>query len=301
LKVSSTGVISAPADLRAGLYRAAGAVRDSFGDEGSWSFVLAVVAGRLVQLSPLEVKIGTGKAFADRLLISGWHGTVRFTQSSGAPDVSVSSAGAISAPVLTAGSYAASGKVSDSLGDSGAWSFTLTVVASKLAQLGPDSASVSTGKPFSGKLNVSGAHGTLVFSESKGAPHLKISRAGAITASDKLPAGRYKATGTEKDSVGDAGTWTFILTVKATPLKQLAPKSATVASAKSFTDQLKVAGARGKVTFTQLTDAQIMTVSASGQIAAPPTLAPATYVVTGTAKDSLGDSCNWSFTLVVTP
>jgi hypothetical protein len=42
-----------------------------------------------------------------------------------------------------------------------------------------------------------------------------------------------------------------------------------------------------------------MTVSSSGKISAPATLAPATYIVTGTAKDKLGDSCKWSFTLTV--
>ena len=246
LTVSSSGAISAPADLPAGQYKASGAVRDSFGDKGVWSFTLAVIAGPLVQVSPMRESIGAGKAFADRVVISGWHGSVRFTQSSGAPEVSVTSSGAISAPVLKVGTYMASGRVSDSLGDSGAWSFTLTVVGSKLAQIAPDTASVATGKPFSAKLKVSGAHGTLAYSESKGAPRLKVSRAGTITALDSLPAGRYKASGTEKDSVGDAGTWTFTLIVKAVALKQLAPKSATVASAKTFTGQLKVSGARAR-------------------------------------------------------
>jgi hypothetical protein len=189
--------------------------------------------------------------------------------------------------------------VRDSLGDIGAWSFELTVVASKLAQLAPDTATINAGKAFASQLKVSGAHGRVVYTESKGAPHLKVSPSGAISALASLASGRYKATGTDKDGAGDTGKWTFTLTVKATGLTQVAPMSAKITSGRAFRGQLKVSGERGKVTFTQLTDAQVMTVSSSGKISAPATLAPATYIVTGTAKDKLGDSCKWSFTLTV--
>jgi hypothetical protein len=40
-------------------------------------------------------------------------------------------------------------------------------------------------------------------------------------------------------------------------------------------------------------------VSSAGKVSAPDTLAAATYTITGTAKDSSGDTCKWTFTLVV--
>jgi hypothetical protein len=302
LRVSSSGAVSASASLPAGNYKATGSASDSYGDSGGWSFVLIVSAHKLAQLAPLAAKIAAGSAYTAQITVSGAHGRLTYTQSVGAPRIVVSSAGALRAPAdLAAGTYKASGSVRDSLGDLGAWSFELTVVASKLTQAAPDKATISTGKAFAGQLKVSGSHGTVVYTETKGAPHLKVSPSGAISAAASLPAGLYKATGTEKDSAGDTGKWSFSLTIKASGLTQLAPKSAKVTSGRPFTDQLKVSGARGKVTFTQLTDAQVMTVSPSGVISAPATLAPATYIVTGTAKDKLGDSCNWSFTLTVTP
>lgn len=300
LLVSSSGAVSASAGLAAGTYKATGGASDSYGDTGSWSFVLTVSAHKLAQLVPVLAKIRAGTAFKVQLDVSGAHGSLTYTQSVGAPRILVSSSGALSALAsLAGGTYKASGSVRDSLGDIGAWSFELTVVASKLAQLAPDTATINAGKAFASQLKVSGAHGRVVYTESKGAPHLKVSPSGAISALASLASGRYKATGTDKDGAGDTGKWTFTLTVKATGLTQVAPMSAKITSGRAFRGQLKVSGERGKVTFTQLTDAQVMTVSSSGKISAPATLAPATYIVTGTAKDKLGDSCKWSFTLTV--
>jgi hypothetical protein len=203
------------------------------------------------------------------------------------------------AATLAAGVYTASGAEKDSLGDTGTWSFTLTVSGSKLTQIAPLRATTATAKEFKGQLKVSGAHGTVVYTESKGAPHLKVSPSGVVSSAASLPAGRYNAKGTDKDSAGDTGTWVFTLTVKGSALTQLAPKSASIPSGKAYTVQLKVSGARGAVTFTQLTDAQVMTVSSTGKISVPATLAPASYVVTGIAKDKLGDTCKWTFTLTV--
>jgi hypothetical protein len=59
---------------------------------------------------------------------SGTHGTVTFTQSTGTPNITVSPSGAVTAPAtLTPNTYTATGSVSDSFGDNGSWTFTLTV------------------------------------------------------------------------------------------------------------------------------------------------------------------------------
>ena len=138
-------------------------------------------------------------------------------------------------------------------------------MATKLTQLAPDTAMTSTGKGFTGQLEVSGAHGVVTYAQSTGAPHLKVSSSGKISAAATLAAGTYKAQGTARDILGDTGTWSFALTVVATKLTQLAPDTAMTATGKGFTGQLEVSGAHGVVTYAQSTGAPHLTVSSSGR------------------------------------
>ena len=302
---SSSGSLSAPATLVAGIYTAYGSAKDSLGDTGSWSFVLRVDATRILQAVPVAGKVSVGKAFVTKLAVSGFHGTVTFTESKGAPHLTVTSQGRLSAPAdLFPGSYSATGGVRDSLGDSGAWGFTLRVIGQTLTQAGPVTAKHPTGTAFKGHLKVSGTHGRITYSQSSGAPRLKVSSTGVISALANLAPGTYKATGTMRDATGGLGKWTFTLVVIKAPkvhkLVQIAPLKGTTPSGKTFKGLLKVSGAQGKVTFTQVTGAEVMTVSPTGEITAPSTLAAATYVVQGTVKDAAGDTGTWTFTLVVT-
>ncbi len=300
LDVSSSGAVSAPATLTAGTYKASGSARDALGDTGSWTYTLTVTGHKLTQLAPAKATVPAGTTFKDQLKISAGRGKLTYAQSKGAPELKVSTSGVISAPAsLKPGTYKASGTVSDSASDSGSWLFTLTVKANQLKQISPTKATTGAGTAFTAQLKVKGAHGKATFVESKGAPHLKVSSSGRISAPATLKKGTYAATGTVKDASGRTGIWSFTLTVKASTLKQILPITGKVISGKAFSGQLKVSGASGKVTFTQLTGAQVMTVSSTGKVSAPATLAAASYTITGTAKDTGGDSCTWTFTLVV--
>src|SRR5208283_1854516 len=167
---------------------------------------------KLAQAAPDAAANKAGKAFTGQVEVSDAHGTVTYAQSSGALDLKVSSSGKISAAAtLVAGTYKATGTARDTLGDTGTWSFTLTVVASKLTQTAPDTATSKAGKAFTGQLKVSGSSGTVTYAQSSGAPHLKVSSSGKISAAAGLAAGIYKAKGTAKDAYGDTGTWTFTL------------------------------------------------------------------------------------------
>jgi hypothetical protein len=74
----------------------------------------------------------------------------------------------------------------------------------------------------------------------------------------------------------------------------------TTTAGKAYTTKLAVSGARGTVTFIQsTTGTQILTVLASGTLLAPDIYTPGTYKVTGTMKDSFGDTGTWSFVLTV--
>jgi hypothetical protein len=302
LRVLSSGKISAPATLVAGTYNATGTVKDTSGGTGSWRFALTVKATKLTQLAPDTATTTTDTAVTGQLEVSGAHGMVIYSQLTGAPHLKVSSSGKISAPAtLAVGTYTTTGTARDSLGDTGPWSFALTVKATKLTQVAPGAGTTTTGKAFNGQLDVSGAHGTVVYTQSTGAPQLKVSSSGKLSAPATLAAGTDTATGIARDSLGDTGPWSFTLTVKATKLTQVAPGAGTTTVGKSFTSQLEVSGSYGLVEYTQLTGAQVLTVSASGKVSAPAALllTAAVYKITGTVRDSVGDTGTWSFTLTV--
>ena len=278
-------------------------MKDSSGDAGTWGFSLTVSATKISQVGPTSAATTVGENFTGQLRVSGSHGTLTYTQSTGASDLKVSSAGKISAAAtLAAGTYKATGLTKDTYGDTGAWKFALTVTANKITQIAPTAATTELGKAFAGQLDSAGAHGTVTYTQSSGAPHLTVSPSGAIRAEATLPAGSYKATGTTRDTLGDAGTWSFTLTVivTVTKLSQIAPMAATIPAGKAFTGQLEVSGSRGAATYAQLSGAPDLTVSSSGEIRADATLAAGSYKANGTVKDASGDSGTWSFDLTVT-
>ena len=85
--------------------------------------------------------------------MSGSHGTVTYAQSTGTSDLKVSSSGKISAAAtLAAGTYKATGIARDTYGDTGAWSFALTVTANKITQIAPTAATTELGNGFAGQL-----------------------------------------------------------------------------------------------------------------------------------------------------
>ncbi len=302
LTVSPSGAVSSEASLAAGVYKATGTVKDSYGDTaGTWGFSLTVTATQISQASPTSANVGTNEAFSGQLKVSGSHGTVTYTQTRGAPDLRVSTSGAVSAPAnLARGIYTASGTDFDSLHDTGKWSYTLIVGATTIRQAGSERATTAVGKAFRGQLKVSGAHGTVTYAQTQGAPHLKVSSSGKVSAPANLAKGTYRAKGTESDSFGDKGSWSFTLTVEGGRLAQVTPVKASTVTGRSFTGLLKFFGQHGKLTYTQSSGAPYLRVSSSGAISAAGTLAAGTYKATGSAKDSFGDSGSWSFSLKVT-
>ena len=302
LIVSRTGKVAAGDDLPAGTYQAAGTARDVLGDSGNWSFALRVTPATLTQAAPQTAATATGKAFIAKLEVSGAHGSVTYAQSSGSSVLRVSSQGQVTAGAdLVAGTYRATGTSKDILGDEGKWRFALTVVATRLTQARPDAGAVPTTKAFTAQLTVTGAHGRVTYAQSSGAPGLKVSSEGALRAPAGLKQGRYKATGSVEDTLGDTGTWSFALKVVAIKLAQASPDTASNAVGNAFTAQLEVTGAAGIVTYAQSTGAPHLEVSSSGTIAAAAGLALGTYGATGTVRDSLGDTGTWSFVLTVLP
>jgi hypothetical protein len=69
------------------------------------------------------------------------------------------------------------------------------------------------GSGFGDQLAVSGSSGTVAYTVTSSNSHLKVSGSGVITTLGSLITGNYTVSGTDIDSIGDTGTWTYTLTV----------------------------------------------------------------------------------------
>jgi len=187
----------------------------------SWidaSFAFTATAGTLTQTAPLSgvSSVSASAAFAATMLVTGGSGTVTFTQHSPGPDLSVSSTGVVTTnKSLAAGVYTTTGTTSDALGDTGVFSYTLTVGA--LTQGTPLSGATTTtaSKSFTSQLVATGGVGAVTFTKTGGSAALNLSSSGLVSTTSPLSAGTYSVTGATADATGDAGTITFTLTVSA--------------------------------------------------------------------------------------
>lgn len=96
--------------------------------------------------------------------------------------------------------------------DAGAYEYQHT--PGTLTQSGATSDSVAAGTGYAGQLSVTGAAGAVTYDVTSTTSPLSVSSSGAITAPSDITPGNYSASGTDTDRLGDAGTWSFTLTVK---------------------------------------------------------------------------------------
>jgi hypothetical protein len=110
-------------------------------------------------------------------------------------------------------------------------SFPFSVTSKTLSQNLPESATLATASTagYTTQLTSSGNTGTVTYTQTAGTPQVVVSASGAVTTSGALAAGTYTATGTTADPNGDAGTFTFKLTVTGAVATAPAPKATRVA------------------------------------------------------------------------
>ncbi len=196
------------------------------------------------QVAPITATTTTtaSSTFTGQLTAANASGAVTYAVTSPATGISVSSTGAISTTTtLAAGLHTLSGTDTDTGGDAGTWSLTLTVSTVTLAQAAPTSASVPTtaSSTFTDQLHVTHSNGALTYAVTTPAAGISVSSSGAISTTGTLAAGTYTVGGTDADADGDSGTWSFTLTVtSATPppdsFTSATSTSATVGSQLSF-------------------------------------------------------------------
>jgi hypothetical protein len=314
LKVTPGGAITTVGGpLSPGTYTVSGTDSDTHGDTGTWTYTLTVIKCALIQIPPTGKSVtvaDSGSSFSDQLAVSGGSGAVTYVVTTSNSHLKVTTGGAITTVggPLSAGTYTVSGSDSDTYGDTGTWTFTLTVTKGTLTQIPPTGRSVTvanSGSSFNDQLAVSGANGTVSYVVTSSNSHLKVTPGGAITTvGGPLTAGTYTVSGTDSDTYGDTGTWTFTLTVtKGTISCGNNGKGVNKSnSGGGFNDQLNASGWSGSITFGVTSSNPHLHISIGGLITTVGgPLAPGTYSFSGTDSDPYGDSGTWSYTLTVSP
>src|SRR5450631_527914 len=147
--VSSTGAVSFPGTTPPGTYLLFGTGTDSFGDTGVWQYTLTVVhyGPPITQTAPTSgtVPMIGSAAFTDHLRTTGNIGPVTFIKTGGGAGIKVSSGGKVTTTgTLAMGTYTATGTMSDAFGDTGTFTYTLTIAGPPIFQTLPISGSVTT-------------------------------------------------------------------------------------------------------------------------------------------------------------
>jgi hypothetical protein len=97
-------------------------------------------------------------------------------------------------------------------------SFTFAATAKTLSQNLPIAGTVTAADSagFTAQLASSGNTGTVTYTQTAGSASVVVSGSGAVTTKAALTPGTYTASGTTADPNGDAGTFTYTLTVTGT-------------------------------------------------------------------------------------
>ncbi|MGC1419875.1 MAG: InlB B-repeat-containing protein [Acidimicrobiales bacterium] len=143
LNVSSSGVVTTTGALTANNYTVSGTDSDPLHDAGTWSFTLMVTTasgggggggfsgGTLRQTSPLSgtTTPGASSSFVIApITVANASGLLTFITTTSNAGLTVANSGAITTTgSLAVGSYTVAGTVSDVSGDTGTWTYTLTV------------------------------------------------------------------------------------------------------------------------------------------------------------------------------
>ena len=269
----------------------------------------ASAAGAITQIAPTSgaVDVAGSAGFTDTLAVSGNVGAVTYVTSPLSTNLTVSGSGGVTtAGTLAAGAYTVSGTDSDSNGDSGSWTYQLTVTDA-IVQGAPTSGTVATAGSagFTDTLAVSGNVGAVTYVTSPLSTNLTVSGSGGVTTAGTLAAGAYTVSGTDSDTNGDSGAWTYTLTVNGSgvhgTITQTSPTfgvTTTTASATLQPVPITVANNTGPVTFNVTSRSDGLTLSGN-QVSTTGSLALGVYKISGTDRDTSGDTGTWTYTLTV--
>ncbi len=266
-------------------------------------------AAAITQTSPTSgtTTVASSNGFTDQLNGSGSSGVLTFSQStSTSASLSVNASGQVLVnATLAVNSYTVSGSYAGS--DTGNWSYTLTVGASPITQTSPTTGTTTTASSngFTDTLHVSGNNGTVIYTQNtSNSANLSVNASGQVLVSAALSAGSYTVSGTDGDTEGDTGSWSYTLTVTVTgtTITQTSPTTGvtTVSASSTFNPGSIAVSNTGTVTFVTTVTSTGLNVSSGGVITTTGQLAAGSYTVSGTDHDTTSDTGTWTYTLTVT-
>lgn len=177
--------------------------------------------GTIVQVEPFgETRRvpSTGSGFHDQLTVRGAVGAVTFVVTTPNAHLDASPSGAVTTVggPLPEGRYEVSGTDSDGSGNVGTWRYALVVTAGSVNCGGADGGRVerSRSRHFVDRLRDCDAGIAIHYVTTRSDRHLHVSDNGVVTVvGGNIASGRYTVSGIEHDSYGDAGAWSYTLTV----------------------------------------------------------------------------------------
>jgi len=228
--ITPSGVLSTPGTLAVGTYDVSGTDGDGGVDSGTWNYSLTVLPDVITQAPPTSGTTSTGNSatFTSTLTAaSGSIGAVTFANAT--LGFTITPSGVLSTPGTLAASnapYVVTGNDSDAYGDTGTWTYSLTVTSpvtppvnkTTLIQTSPTTGTVTTtasGAFTAGPITVQGNTGPATFVTTKSNPSLSVSASDLVSTTAPLAVGTYSISGTDTDPQGDSGTWTYTLSVTA--------------------------------------------------------------------------------------
>ena len=312
LIVDSSGNVSTTGTLSIGTYTASGTTSDSLGDTGTFTYTL-IVTDTIDQITPFTGSIldSTSASFNDELKFdpNTYIGSVICLQTFGSTSLIVDSSGNVSTTgTLSSGTYTASGTTSDSLEDTGTFTYTLKVTET-IEQIAPltNNTLTSTSLTFKDELKFDSNTyiGSVTCVKTSGSTSLIVDSSGNVTTTGYLSIGTYTASGTTSDSFGDTGTFTYTLYVSADTIIQTDPTIgfSTEDNSLTFTAELKFVSTTyiGSVTcVTSSGSSPSLIVDSSGNVTTTGSLSFGTYTAFGTTSDSYGNTGNFTYTLFIT-
>ena len=259
----------------------------------------------IVQAAPLSGTSAAQSRFSDQLHTTDTSGVVRFAVTSTLPTgVTVSSLGVIqSTGFIAVGNYTIMGTDSDTNGNVGSWTYTLTIGADNaqlIEQYGLIDISVF-GIAHQFIIVLNGSFAPLTYVATSALPSgVTVSSNGVIQVDGSTPSGTYSISGSASDIYGSEGQWSVVLLVVprspvlfTNPISQKVGVGNAVATAFS-----PPASSVGAVTFTTIRGSGV-TVSPTGGVSAPSTLAPGIYAAVGSMTDSVGTVGVWQVVITV--
>ena len=303
--ISPTGVVTTTGLLTPGLYHASGTTTDAYGDSGSFLYALDVYGqpGSIIQVGQTWDGVSTADsaAYSTQLVVNGGVSGATFTVTQGSPALHVSSTGGLTTTgTLAAGNYTISGTTDDGYGDSGTFSYTLTVTGVNITESVTTGSVTTTGSSsFTAQLATTGNTSAVTYAKTAGSSHLQVSAAGVITTST-LAAGTYTVSGTTSDANGDSGTFSYTLSIVPITLGVRSMSSVVTRNASAkFAIQLMAIRNVGPVVYSKIGGDINFKVSSSGKVTTSRVLVKGIHRFVIRLRDAYLDNAKFIYTVVV--